>query len=343
MQHTQAIRPARIKDVAARAGVSLKTVTNVVHARPNVSPETRERVQDAIDALGYRPSMAGRQLQSGRSHMLTLAVPRIDEPYLGALAHALIAAAEPRGYSVVMDETLGRLDREARAAEGYPGHGMDGVIFSPIVLDPEAMAERSRHTPMVLLGEPVAGGFADYVAIDNVASAADLVDHLVAGGRRRFLFVGSAPDRVISVGAVRHQAVVDRVRTHGLETPLHLAVSPFTRELGRSAVATLGERLRTVDAIVCGSDLLALGAIRAVHEAGMKVPDDVAVAGWDNIVDCDYVSPTLTSIAPDLKALAATALDALIARIEGTTGTARTYVVPHDLVIRASTAPISPL
>ena len=87
-------RPARIKDVAALAGVSLKTVTNVVHQRPYVKDETRARVQAAIEKLDYRPSLAGRQLQSGRSNIITLAVPRIDEPYLGALAHALIAAAD---------------------------------------------------------------------------------------------------------------------------------------------------------------------------------------------------------------------------------------------------------
>ena len=111
-------RPARIKDVAALAGVSLKTVTNVVHQRPYVKDETRARVQAAIEELSYRPSLAGRQLQSGRSNMITLAVPRIDEPYLGALAHELIAAAEPRGYTVVMDETGGR-----SAAAGRRGRG----------------------------------------------------------------------------------------------------------------------------------------------------------------------------------------------------------------------------
>ena len=89
----------------------------------------------AIEELDYRPSLAGRQLQSGRSNMITLAVPRIDEPYLGALAHQLIATAAPRGYTVVMDETGGRIDREEQAASGYPGHGIDGVIYSPLALN----------------------------------------------------------------------------------------------------------------------------------------------------------------------------------------------------------------
>ena len=139
-------RPARIKDVAALAGVSLKTVTNVVHQRPYVKAETRRRVLAAIEELDYRPSMAGRQLQSGRSNILTLAVPRIDEPYLGSLAHALIAAATPRGYTVLIDETGGSPSERA-GAEGYPGHGIDGVIFSPLALDPQHLAAISRKPP----------------------------------------------------------------------------------------------------------------------------------------------------------------------------------------------------
>ena len=131
MSTTESVRPARIKDVAARAGVSLKTVTNVVHERPYVADDTRQRVLAAIADLDYRPSLVGRQLRGVRSNMLTLAVPRVDEPYLGALAHAIIAAATVRGYSVLIDETGGRPAHEREVVEGYPGHGIDGVDLLP--------------------------------------------------------------------------------------------------------------------------------------------------------------------------------------------------------------------
>jgi DNA-binding LacI/PurR family transcriptional regulator len=332
-----AVRPARIKDVAARAGVSLKTVTNVVHQRPYVKDATRARVQAAIDELDYRPSLAGRQLQSGRSNMITLAVPRIDEPYLGALAHQLIAAAAPRGYTVVMDETGGKVEREEQAARGYPGHGIDGVIYSPLALNPRLLADLSRDTPMVLLGEPLPESSADYVAIDNPASAREVVDHLVEQGRRHVLFLGGQPDLYPGVGEQRALAVQHRLREHGLAgDDLVITTGRFRREEGARRVTEQLHRLDDCDALVCASDLLALGALYALREAGVSVPDDIAVVGWDNIEDGAYSEPSLTTVAPDLTALAERAMDALITRIEGDRSDSRSYVIPHRLTVRRS-------
>ncbi len=332
-------RPARIKDVAALAGVSLKTVTNVVHQRPYVKDETRARVQAAIEKLDYRPSLAGRQLQSGRSNMITLAVPRIDEPYLGALAHELIAAAEPRGYTVVMDETGGRVEREEQAARGYPGHGIDGVIYSPLALNPRLLADMSRNTPMVLLGEALPESSADYVAIDNAASAGEVVDHLVGQGRSRFVFLGGQPDVYPGVGEQRALAVGQRVVDHGLDaTDLVVTTGRFRRDEGARRVRESLSRLRRCDALICASDLLALGALAALREAGLIVPDDIAVVGWDNIEDGAYSEPSLTSVAPDLLGLAEKAVDALITRINGDRSESRSYVVPHELIVRRSSS-----
>ena len=337
------VKPAGIKDVAARAGVSLKTVTNVVHERPYVKAETRQRVLDAIAALDYRPSLAGRQLQSGRSNILTLAVPRIDEPYLGSLAHALIAAATPRGYTVLIDETGGRPERERQAAEGYPGHGIDGVIFSPLALEPEHLTAVSNRTPLVLLGEQLPDTPADYVAIDNEVSAREVVAHLVGSGRRRIAFLGGQPERPTAVGALRLRGYERGLADAGMEPRPDLVVraTRYTREEGFALARQTVERLPDVDAIVCASDLLAIGALRALQQAGARVPDDVAVTGWDDVVDGRYSTPSLTTVSPDLAALAEEALDALVRRIEGDRSVGRTFVVPHTLVVRESSAPSS--
>jgi len=321
------------------AGVSLKTVTNVVHERPYVAAETRERVQAAIDQLGYQPSRAGRQLQSGRSHLLTLVVPRIDEPYLGALTHALITAATPRGYKLVVDETGGHSEREHPAASGYPGHGIDGVILSPFALDPEHLAARSRDFPMVLLGQYLPNGTADYVAIDNVASATEAVRHLAAGGRRRIGYVGAEPGRTGALGEVRLAGYRQGLTQAGLAEPPR-AVAPggrFNRGDGARGALQLLDGAPELDAVVCASDLMAVGAIQALLRRGRRVPEDVAVLGWDNIVDGQYLTPTLTTVAPDLPVLAEQTLDALISRIEGNRAAGKTYLVPHRLVVRQST------
>jgi LacI family repressor for deo operon, udp, cdd, tsx, nupC, and nupG len=331
-------KPAGIKDVAALAGVSLKTVTNVVHDRPYVSEQTRARVRAAIEELDYRPSLAGRQLRSGRSNTVTLAVPRIDEPYVGAMAHAIIEAAGRRGLAVLIDETAGRPEREEEAISGYPGHGIDGVIYSPLVLSPRRMAAMSRATPMVLLGAFLPKSTADYVGIDDQCSAHNLVDHLVASGRRRIAFLGGQVKRWTGIYH-RLDSVLHRLQEHGLPAGPSQVINTgrFTRYEGRKVMAA---QLTTFDgdALVCASDLLAIGAMYALREAGVSVPDDVAVAGWDNVVDGQYHVPTLTTIAPDLQALAGATMKALLARIDGDRSPGTIHYVPHELIVRQSTA-----
>lgn len=332
-------RPAGIKDVAALAGVSPKTVTNVVHERPYVKQATRERVLAAIEDLDYQPSRAGRQLQSGRSHLITLVVPRIDEPYLSSLAHALIAAATSVGYRLLIDETGGRAEQEHQAASGYPGHGIDGVIISPFALKPDQLAARSRDVAMVLLGQFLPDSTADYVAIDNRASAADAVGHLAARGRRRIGYLGAEPGRTGALGEVRLDGYRRALLEQGLAEPTG-GVGPglqFDRESGARGAAEVLARVPDLDGLVCASDLMAIGAVRALQQLGRRVPDDVAVLGWDDIAEDSYVTPTLTTIAADLPALAEQTLTALIRRIEGDRSPGQAYVVPHRLIARAST------
>lgn len=331
-------RPARLKDVAELAGVSLKTVTNVVHERRHVKAETRARVKAAIAELGYTPSLVGRQLQSGRSNIVALAVPRIDEPYLGALAHALIMAGERHGYAVFTDETGRSDEHELRAAGGYPGHSIDGVIYSPLAVDPRRMADMSRFTPMVLLGEHLAEGAADYVAIDNEQSARDVVRHLADGGRRRIAYAGGNPSRPSSVGQLRLEGYRAAVRELELESrdDWLLRCDRYSRESGSAVAEQLLPRIGEIDALVCASDLLAIGAIRTFIEHQVRVPDDVAVIGWDNIIDGRYLSPSLSSVATDLDLLADKTFEALISRIEGNRDPARVYTVPHDIIVRES-------
>ena len=292
--------PARIKDVAARANVSLKTVTNVVHGRRYVSDDTRSRVLAAIDELGYRPSIAGRMLQKGSSDVIALAVPRIDEPYLGALAHAVIASAASRGYTVLIDETGSGTEGESQAVLGYPGHGIDGVIFSPFAHDPARLASSSRFTPMVLLAEQLPDSTADYVSIDNDASARELVRHLVETGRRRIAFLGDQPNQPTGIGHLRALGYRAQMDESGLSPGWQLPAESFTRENGAAIAHSFVAGHDGPDAIVCASDLLAIGVMRALADHGVRVPDEIAVTGWDNIIDGEYQTPTLTTVATDL-------------------------------------------
>lgn len=333
-----------IKQVAELAGVSWKTVSNVVNGTVPVSDGTRARVEAAIAELGYRPNLTGRHLRQGRSNLLALAFPGIRNPYFADLAHRVIVAAEPRGYRVLIDETFGDAESERLVADGFQVHLLDGVIFSPQGI-PLAELHSARHAlPMVLIGEhalPVPGVAPshDHVVIDNVASAKEATGHLLAGGRRRIAFLGTGAGLSYGTGFLRRAGYEAAMAEAGVATTATFIAPEYTRAVGAQTVASALDRFTGpdhFDGLVCANDQLALGAMHALRVAGVRVPDDVAVVGWDNIEDGEYSDPPLTTIAPDADLLASTAVDLLVRRIEGSEEPPAVHIVPHRLVVRGS-------
>ncbi|HYH33226.1 MAG TPA: LacI family DNA-binding transcriptional regulator [Pseudonocardia sp.] len=324
--------------MAARAGVSWKTVTNVVHERSNVAPGTRERVLAAIAELDYRPDVAGRNLRRGRSRTLTLVVPDIVNPYFAMLVDAVFAAADERGYAVFVETAGRRPADERRATSSLLRFAFDGVVFSPTFTPPAELTRLAARMPVVLVGENTAGAGLDAVAIDNVAAARDVTVHLVALGRRRIAFVGHRPGGPAQPGGQRIDGYSTALRDAGIapDPGLLVEVGGFALPHGAAAVAQLLEAATGVDALVCANDLLALGALHALRRAGRRVPEDVAVTGWDDIPHAAYASPTLTTVRPHLPALASAAVDRLVTRIEQPGAQPGSVVVPYEIVVRES-------
>lgn len=337
--------PARLKDVAVRAGVSVKTVSNVVNDYPFVRPATRARVQIAIEELGYRPNMTARNLRSGRSGLIALAVPELGAPYFAELAHHVVGAAMDRGWTVLVDET-GQTDdqalreRERRAAAGIRGQLIDGVILSPLALN-EADLARYGSIPLVLLGERLDSHFADHVAIDNRAAASAATEHLLEIGRRRIGVIGAQPPPYGHTARQRLQGYRAALRTAGIRYDRTLVASAqhWRRADGLAGLRRLLALPQLPDAVFCMNDLLALGAIRGLSEAGIRVPDDVAVVGFDDIEESRFCVPTLTSVAPDKAAIAREAVAHLARRLDGEADAPpQEVMVGYTLEIRESTA-----
>ncbi|MFD1719964.1 LacI family DNA-binding transcriptional regulator [Amnibacterium endophyticum] len=324
-----------VADVARAAEVAPSTVSNVLHDHPNVRPEKRARVLAAIDELGYVPSFASRQLRRGGLDAVALVVPDITSPYFAGLAHAFMAEARRRGITLLIDETDGRLDQERHAARGYPELGLSGVVFLPVAIDPAELDSHRSATPMVLLGEHVRSDRFDHVAIDSRRSAREATAHLLALGRSRLAFIGlgTGPGRLRELGF--EDARVAAGLTPGAATVLHVRES--SRDEGAEALRRLLPRIAEVDGIVCSSDLLAIGALRELHAAGVAVPDDVAVLGWDDTPDASWTTPTLTSVAYDMAGIASRSIDALERRRDAPLAEARQILVDHRVVPRAST------
>ncbi|MHA6511090.1 LacI family DNA-binding transcriptional regulator [Tessaracoccus sp. Z1128] len=327
-----------LRDVADLAKVSLKTVSNVVNGAVNVRESTRSRVQAAIDELGYRPNLAARNLKYGRGGFLALAVPELAIPYFTELAAKFDAAAAELGFMMLLDITRADPGVERVVLSGVQSRMIDGVVFSPMSLDRgEIEANMKAEVPMVFLGERAIPAGVDHVAVDSVAAARSMTQHLIDIGRERIGTIGRSQG--VTTGSVRQSGFASAMDAAGMTVhPDYLkGTMAYTREAGRTAMHELLALTIPPDAVFCFNDVLAVGALRACAEAGARVPEDVAVAGFDDIVEGRYTTPSLTTVTPDMDILVREVLRILIRRIEGYTGPGERIHIPWRLTVREST------
>jgi DNA-binding LacI/PurR family transcriptional regulator len=332
---------ASIKDVARHAGVSVKTVSNVINDFPFVSAATRAKVQQALKDLDYRPNLSARQLRGGRTGLVALAVPEISSPYFAELAAQFVQQAKGHNWTVLIDETQGDRDSERVVLDGIKSHLVDGLIVSPLALSAADIGARRDSTPLVLLGERLARAPVDHVSIDNVDGARTATAHLIAIGRRRIAAIGSQPDVSGGTAALRLRGYRGALRSAGLpyQPSLVMPAPSYHRADGYRAMNALLDRTDPPDAVFCFNDLLALGALRVLHDRGARVPEDIAVVGVDDIEDGRYATPSLSSVRPDKEFIAQVAVRLLLERLEAGGPEAappREVVAPHELVVRES-------
>ncbi|RJQ92353.1 LacI family DNA-binding transcriptional regulator [Amycolatopsis panacis] len=329
-----------LQDVASRAGVSIKTVSNVVNDFDRVAPGTRLRVQAVIDELGYQPNLSARQLRAGRTGVIALAVPDLAARYFAELATAVIAQARRHGMTVLIELTNGERSAELAMARGLGSTLLDGVILSPLALSQADLSGKPGRVPVVLLGERDYAHTFDHVLIDNVAAAREATGHLLATGRKRVAAIGAQQGPASATAHLRLRGYREAVQAAG--TPELVApAAQFSPQEGADAMRRLLALPEPPDAVFCFSDMLALGALRAAHEVGVRVPQDLAVVGFDDTEEGRYGVPSLTSVSPDKPEVARQAVGLLADRIE-TDGPVRKPVrteVGYELVVRESSAP----
>lgn len=324
----------RLVDVAAVAGVSMKTVSNVVNGAPHVREPTRQRVLAAIEQLGYRPNLAARNLAKGRSGVIALAIPHLDRPYFASLASRLLEAAEEVGWTVQIQQTGGEREAELAALRGPHPTRLDGLVLNPLALSADDLRTADPGLALVLLGEEVPPGHpGHHVAIDNRSAGRAATEHLIAAGARRV--VALAPG--IGTGTDRIGGYRDALAAAGLEVDEALVLATGGLR-GEDAERVLGAWLDAgnppPDAIFAGTDWLAMGAIRALRRRGIEVPRDVLLVGFDDIPYDLATLPTLTSVAPDRAGLARAAIRALSEH--DPQAEPRHLEVGYELVVRES-------
>lgn len=307
-----------LKDVALLAGVSIKTVSNVVNHYEHVTPTMRAKVQRAIDELGYRPNLTARHLRKGRTGIIALAVPELGNPYFAELAGEVIDAAAAHDLTVLLDHTRGEREREVLVSQGFRARVIDGLILSPLELDAGDLAARTDDVPLVLLGEREYPLPYPHIAIDNVAAARAAVRHLLKLGRHRIAFLGARTDSPNRPAQLRLQGWREELTAAGLEASERLAAPTggWDRGDGAEGMARLLDSGVRPDAVFAYNDLVAVGALRVLHERGLRVPWDVAVVGFDDVPESRFGAVSLTTIAPDKSAIARLAVESLVSSLE---------------------------
>jgi DNA-binding LacI/PurR family transcriptional regulator len=311
-----------MNDVARAAGVSLKTVSNVVNGYRYLSPATKAKVEAAIDALGYRVNVTARNLRQGRTGSIKLVVPELHIPYFAELADSIVEEAARRGLIVLLEQHRSDRRRELGVLRADDGRQVDGVLFSPVSVGQDD-ADRFRvDFPLVILGESIFGAPCDHVTMRNIEGARAQVEHLVRLGRRRIAVLGLNEFPRISSSTLRFKGASAALSDAGLGlTPDMIAGElPWVRPNGARLMGQMLDRGARPDAVVCFNDALALGAMHELIRRGVRVPDDVALIGFDNVEDAQYAQPALSTIDPGRTQIARLAVEMLCERIGMTDG-----------------------
>ncbi|MCH9275591.1 LacI family transcriptional regulator [Bifidobacterium amazonense] len=354
-------RNVTLKDVAALAGVSFKTVSNVVNHRDDqMTAQTRERVLKAIDELGYRTNHSARSLKLGRTGVIGLAVPGFAQPFFGYLTDEAAVAAQEHGLELIVSvyEHLDHgLDTFVRKA---PQLGADGwIIFNDQPLPPAASLFHQSF-PIVVSGNRSVHGLLDLMSTPNTQGSRLGTEWLIDGGNDVVAFIG-APKPLFDIAdeRERERTVLDAtdessiLHLKGYIQALHargrtvdwryvMPCSTISTPPGERAARRLLERCRDLGlpvpgGILCANDAVAYGVISAVSQAGLSIPDDVEIIGFDNLPGSQYVVPPLSTIDQHVDRYVSKAIDRLLARIDGDAGEPRTYTLDADLIERGTT------
>jgi LacI family transcriptional regulator len=343
MSPSRPTQPKRhtIREVAARAGVSVATVSHVINGSHYVSPELTQRVLEAIRELDYVPNKVARALTRRAIPLLALIVPDISNPYWSCVARSVQDVTDRHGFSVIVCSSDGLLEREVRFLQSLSGW-ISGLIFHPYHATPQDVsASFGRSVPVVILGdlgdtEGLPPNW-DRVYSHNEDTSHVAVEHLLALGHRRIGFI---------MGEEGAPSAVRRIK--GYRSALRGAGIPFLEELtvpgqytqsgGRQALAQLLDLPSRPTAVFCANDLSALGALSLAWERGLRVPDDLSIVGFDDIDEAAHANPPLTTVRQSPREVGKVIAETLVERLLGRSQSV-TIGLPGELIIRQSSGP----
>jgi LacI family transcriptional regulator len=330
-----------IKDVARVAKVSVATVSRALNGHSNVVEEVRTRVQAAAEQLRYTPHAAARSLSSRRTHTLGVVLPDLHGEFFSELVRGIDQAARGHGLHLLVSSYHGHPEEQGAAVRTMRGR-VDGLlVMSPYLTSPATLADDLAQWPVVLINSQSNAGEVDAIRVDNYGGAVAMVEHLVDSGHRRIAFIAGPDDNFDAHERLRGYREALARRLPGAEE--WILPGDFDEASGHRAGQALLAGAQRPDAVFAANDMMALGCLFAFAQGGARVPEDIALAGFDDIPLARYVHPSLTTMRVNIVDVGVRAAQMLMARIAGEPDpTPGAVVLVPELIVRQSSAATVP-
>lgn len=336
--------PTTIKDIAKQAGVSHTTVSRALHNSPLISETTTHRILEISKDLGYHPSFAARSLKTNRSQALGVIVSHIADPFFSEILQGIDDVAQANGYSLFIAAAQYDPVREHAIVQTMHEHRVDGVVLCSPRFTPEQSDQlHSYNIPIVAINNQAAEGYQYSIYHDDVDGGRQACEHLVHLGHRRIAYLGdTSSGRTSQERLTGFQRVMEEAGLCIRPEYIH-QVSGNTATHGLAGIDYFLSLTERPTAIICYNDMVAVGVLKGLHQAGLSVPDDISITGFDNIMYSDFTQPPLTTIDQPKRFLGAEAARMMLDQLNSTSNSvqseARIKRLKGMLLIRQSTGP----
>ncbi|MBZ9716026.1 LacI family DNA-binding transcriptional regulator [Deinococcus multiflagellatus] len=330
------LEPVTLAQVAREAGVSPSTVSRILNGTANVAPDKRVRVEAVIARLNFRPNPQAQALAGGRSLSIGVVTPSLHSTFYGEALTGIEAALNDTPYHPIVISGQWRTEREQEALNVLLARRVDAVILLGGILDDEVLRPLAQRVPMIAVGREVQGLSDSCIVMDNALGMRLIAGHLLDLGHREFAYISGAERQ--SDAVERKNAFLGCLQDAGLSIhPDLIQVGQYLEDGGQQAAQRLLDTGRPFTALVCANDQMALGARLTLYRAGLRVPDDVSLTGFDDVVTSRLMTPPLTTVRQAIYDIGVSAAQEALKLLDGQP--AQRHVFTPELVIRESTAP----
>ena len=322
---------ATIRDVARRAQVSVASVSRALNNFANVSENTRTRVADAVRELGYVPHAGARSLSLARTNAIGVVLPDLHGEFFSEIVRGMDKEANSRGYLLLLSNMHAGSAQSASALKALRGRVDGMIVMAPHLSESELAAALPAGTPAILVNTPTEGH--DSIRLDNAAGARAVAEHFLERGRKRIVHIAGAEGNIDA----EERAEAFRKALAGTGVEFEVIQGDFTEESGEAAIQSLLESGTSFDAVFAANDMMASGALQALRDAGINVPTEVAVAGFDDIPLARHIG--LTTVRVRIAELGERAIKRLVSVLEGYNDAPLQEFHSPELIVRTTTLP----